>query len=476
MKRRSWLIMMPAVLAMPVLVGPVHVHASGSAPTAYVINDSSNNVTPIDLATHVVGTPIPVGASPQVSAMTPDGRKLFVPNFSDNDVSVIDTATNTVIATIAVGAAPDGMAITPNGAKAYEPNFADSTVSVIDTATDTVSATVVLPGGSDPQGIGITPDGTEVYVLNVSGTISVLSTATDTVVATIAMAAGSALSDVAFTPDGRTAYVADQIHNDVVPVDVATKTVGVPIATGLAPTQVAITPDGTAAYVTNATSNTVSVINTAANTVTTVASASFNTPFGVAITPDGTTAYVINSGNNTVSLIDTAGNTVSGAAISTGGTFSVDVTITPDQAPVARLSVTAAAAGQATTFNASASTVEFGSIASYVWEFGDGGSATTSSPITTHVYGAAGTYPASVTERSSAGTSTAEVFTGKTASRTGGASAVASQNVVVAGVPVPATGTGPYRETAPPLPGALLILLGGALLRRTRISRPGRLG
>ncbi len=55
-------------------------------------------------------------------------------------------------------------------------------------------------------------------------------------------------------------------------------------------------------------------------------------------------------------------------------------------------------AGQAVTFNGSASTAASGdSITSYLWNFGDGGSQTTTTPTDTHVYAKQGTFTATLT-------------------------------------------------------------------------------
>ena len=90
------------------------------------------------------------------------------------------------------------------------------------------------------------------------------------------------------------------------------------------------------------------------------------------------------------------------------------IAITPDQAPIARLSVWGSALGIPTDFDASNSAVAFGSIASYAWAFGDGTTANTTTPTITHTYSAVGTYTATVTETDSAGTSTTTSFTGQT--------------------------------------------------------------
>jgi hypothetical protein len=82
-------------------------------------------------------------------------------------------------------------------------------------------------------------------------------------------------------------------------------------------------------------------------------------------------------------------------------------------------------------FDASASTPTDGSIASYYWNFGDGFTATTTSPTTTHVYAFSGVFTATATETSPAGTSTDKVFTGQTMSRNGKRSAKATARVEI---------------------------------------------
>ena len=107
---------------------------------------------------------------------------------------------------------------------------------------------------------------------------------------------------------------------------------------------------------------------------------------------------------------------------------------------MANFAVTSASPGQPTTFDASSSTVRFGTIASYRWDFGDGSApVTTTAPTTSHVYATSGSFTATVTETSSAGTSTGgEVYTGQTASRVGSASAQTSRSVIIGSGPQPA--------------------------------------
>jgi len=91
-----------------------HCH-SPSGHTAYVADFGSNSVVPIDLATRVVGAPIPVGNIPEQIAVSPDGATVYVVNVLSNNVTPIDVATNTAGTPIEVGSHAADIAITPNG-------------------------------------------------------------------------------------------------------------------------------------------------------------------------------------------------------------------------------------------------------------------------------------------------------------------------------------------------------------------------
>ena len=114
---------------------------------------------------------------------------------------------------------------------------------------------------------------------------------------------------IAITPDGTKAYAVASNEEKVVPIDIATNKAGTPIDVSFAPTAIAITPDGTKAYVTDRFQSLVTPIALATNTtLPTISVGDF--PGGIAITPDGTKAYVANRGSENVSVIDIATNTV----------------------------------------------------------------------------------------------------------------------------------------------------------------------
>jgi YVTN family beta-propeller protein len=280
-----------------------------------------------------------------------------------------------------------------------------------------------------------------------SGTVTPINTATNTAGAPIAVTEPIA---IAIAPDGRTAYVASRAGR-VTPINTATNTAGAPISTGVSNQWgIAIAPNGQAAYLGDYAANTLIPINLATNS-TGAASKVGAGPVGVAITPDGATAYVSDSADNSLSPVTLASGTV-GTAIGIGST-PYPVAITPDQAPVASLSVTARPAGSVSSFDAAASSVAYGSIASYVWSFGDGHTAVTTTPTVTHVYVTAGSYTATLTETDSAGTSISQVFTGQTISRNGSLSAQISRSVAV-----PASPASPARPAAPAPPTVRILV------------------
>ena len=109
-------------LVTNITVGPTPygIAIAPSSRRLYVTNQGSNSVSVIRTATNRVVANISVGSSPIAVAVTPDGTRAYVVNQVSNNVSVIDTATNTVIGSpIPVGISPEGIAIgtTANGVR-----------------------------------------------------------------------------------------------------------------------------------------------------------------------------------------------------------------------------------------------------------------------------------------------------------------------------------------------------------------------
>ncbi len=419
------LLLLAVVVIPPSLAG-----AQGSnGPFAYIVT-ATGKVSEIDLGSgSVIGSVAVNQVGLRGLAITPNGATAYVANYTDNTVTPINTATNKAGTPITVGDIAEGIAISPDGTTAYVVNEGSNSVTPIDTASNT--AGTPIPVGSSPAAIAITPDGATAYVANEGNdTVTPIDTVTNTAGTPIPV--GNGPTAIAIAPNGATAYVVNEGGNSVTPINTASNTTGAPITVGGEPIEIAITPDGTTAYVTDYASTTVTPVDLttgAPESPISVGSSMFG-PDGVAVTPDGSTAYVTYVNSNAVVPIDTATNTA-GVPISLGSIpYATAIAIVPDQGPAASLSATTA--GSTTTFDAAGSVADSSPISSYAWNFGDGQTATTSIPTTTHTYASGGTYTATVTETDAAGTSTTQVFTGQTASLEGGPEAEASATVVIA--------------------------------------------
>ncbi len=402
---------------------------------AYIANFESKSVSVIDTQTNqVIGAPIGVGKEPIEIAVTPDGKTAYVVNLGSNNVSVVNTQTNqTVGAPIAVGKRPVAIAITPDGKTAYVTNEESGTISVIDTQTNQVVGSPIKTS-PDPEGIAITPDGRTAYfaAFGSPGTVSTIDTQTNQLVGS-AIPTGEGATGIAITPDGKSAYVTTEDSEGVTVIDTQTnQVVGAPIEVGDIPIPIAITPDGKTAYVGDYNGAEVSVIDTQTNRTSSPIPVA-GRPAAIAITPDGKTAYVTEFEAKKVLVIDTQTNQSAGPPIAVDKGVE-GIAITPDQPPIASFSGPASRArpGVPITFNASASSDPDGTIASYGWAFGDGQTTANGGPVPSHVYGAPGTYQATLTLTDNEGCSTALLFTGQTAYCNGASTASQTQTVTVA--------------------------------------------
>lgn len=101
---------------------------------AYVACENSGSVAVIDTAPHklVAKIQLPEGSLPMGTAVSADGRELFVSTGRKNTVAVIDTKTNAVSAIVPVGTRAWGITLSPDGSKLYSANGASDDVSVVD--------------------------------------------------------------------------------------------------------------------------------------------------------------------------------------------------------------------------------------------------------------------------------------------------------------------------------------------------------
>jgi YVTN family beta-propeller protein len=230
--------------------------------TLYVGDSNSGSVTPVHTATGTAGRPIRTGAVPLVVAMavTPDGKTVYVVNEGPGTVTPINTATNTAGKNIKVGVDPIAIVITPDGQTAYVLNLGQGapgkgTVTPISTATNTAGKPIPLRHAAFPLDSNLmvmAPTGKTIYVAG-NTTLTPIDTGTNTARPAIRVAPPHGIANAAaITPDGKTVYVDGQItpsnRGYIVPVAVATGTVGKAIIVPGIPFTMAVTPDGRTLY------------------------------------------------------------------------------------------------------------------------------------------------------------------------------------------------------------------------------------
>jgi YVTN family beta-propeller protein len=179
------------ITTIPIPSGPHSLVVSPDGARVYVANNVNynSNLTVIDTATNSVAGNIPVGSGPVDVALNNDGSRLYVTNNQDFTVSVIDTqagAIGAVIATLQAGHGVSGVAVNPISGKVYvtRAGYNGEDVLVFDPVT--YALTKIIPVGAGPNGLGVTPDGSQLYVGTGSfGYLTVIDCMTETVSTTI---------------------------------------------------------------------------------------------------------------------------------------------------------------------------------------------------------------------------------------------------------------------------------------------------
>jgi YVTN family beta-propeller protein len=215
-------------------------------------------VSVLDTTTNAVVETIPVQTRPFLSAVSPDGKSIYVPNHDTDNVSVIDTSTDDLVTDFPVAPNPHWVAFTPDGSKAYTANHDSNLVSAIDTATNTVTAEIPTP--TSPHSIAVHPTRPILIVATYDAdSASVIDTETDALVATIPV--GRFPQHAAWSADGRFAYITNNEDNSVSVIDADSLEVTATIPTGSSPTSMAVLPDGSRGYVSDLRDGTLTVLN-----------------------------------------------------------------------------------------------------------------------------------------------------------------------------------------------------------------------
>jgi YVTN family beta-propeller protein len=208
----------------------------------YIANEDTGEASVLEVATGKTLAKMAVGGEPEGVAASPDGRCVYVTSEEDNRVSVIDTATSRLLTQFEVGARPRDAAFLPDSSRAYVTAENGGTVSVVDVSAHKVVDTIRLTGHNvRPMGIVAAPDGRRLFVsTGRGGSVIAIDTATNRPAGVVAV--GTRPWGLALSPDGRRLYTANGPSNDVTVVDASSLTVVTRIPVGRSPWGVETVP------------------------------------------------------------------------------------------------------------------------------------------------------------------------------------------------------------------------------------------
>jgi DNA-binding beta-propeller fold protein YncE len=474
-----------AVIGLLLMVGSLFLPAAASATQVYVSGSGStgNAISPFSVGSNGSLTPISCGSNcatgtaPIGVAMSPNGQFLYTSAFTPNKVSVFSVAANGSLAPVScsgtncnTGTGPYGIALTPNGQYLYTANNTGNTVSAFSIGSGGALAPISCPGancntGTKPYGVAVTPNGQYLYTANNnSKSVSAFSIGSNGSLTPITCSGsncttGTNPEGIAVSPNGQYLYTANRgaTTGAISVFSIGSNGSLTPVTCGsgcnwgtTGAFSLAISSNGQYLYSTirNATAKvaTFSIGSNGVLSPITCSGTNCNTggnPGGIAVSPNNQFAYASSFTANNVSPYSIGGSgaltpiTCSGTNCNTAaGPDFQSVVVSPDQAPTAVFSATAARPGQASSFNGSASTASAGqTVARYDWNFGDGQTASNAGPTPTHSYSAEGNYTATLTVTDDAGCSTTQTYTGQTVSCNGTSVAQTTHTVSVDGTP-----------------------------------------
>ena len=228
----------------------------------------SDQLGVVDLASGKLIDTVPTGESPEIFALSPDGKTAYVSIEDENLVAAYDIGSKKPVFSVKTGAEPEGVLASPDGKWVYATSEVASSVYRIDVEKRKVVAQVKV--GLRPRRFVLSPDASELWVSNELGaSVSIIDTASMKLKQTLKFAVtGMRASDITpvgmvMSADGKTVWVALGRANHVAEVDAATRTVKGLALVGKRAWGLALSKDGSRLYVANGMSDDMTIIDTA---------------------------------------------------------------------------------------------------------------------------------------------------------------------------------------------------------------------
>lgn len=266
------------------------------SPALLVLNKNENSLAIVDPQNLKVMARIPTGEGPHEVTASADGKLAFVANYGKDKpgstISVIDLTNQRELRRVDLGMLRRPHGIVFNNGEVYftaEINKVigryspaddkidwllgtgqddthmlvisrDQEIFTANIGSDSVSAIrraanqrdwieTVIPVGHGPEGIDISPDGTEVWAAHSrDGNVSIISVAAHKVLQTLDLHAKRS-NRLKFSPDGRLVLITDLDGGDLIVLDAHSRREMKRIKLGSMPEGILIAPDGSRAYV-----------------------------------------------------------------------------------------------------------------------------------------------------------------------------------------------------------------------------------
>jgi YVTN family beta-propeller protein len=250
--------------------------------------------------------------------------RLFVTNENGGDISVIDVATQKVVATIPVGKRPRGIRLSRDGSQVFvalsgspiaPPGVDESTLPPPDKKADGIGIVSVkdlklervIRGGSDPEQLAVSSDGTHLFVANEDvGEANVINVEDGKVLATFKV--GGEPEGVQLRPDGQVVYVTSEEDGQVAVIDAVNQKLLKTFKVGPRPRSTTFLPDSSRAFVTSENGGSVAFVDAKKHVVlkTITLSGPMFRPMGGVAAPDGKHVFITTGRGKNVVIIDTA--------------------------------------------------------------------------------------------------------------------------------------------------------------------------
>ncbi len=237
----------------------------------------------------------------QAAFAEPTGR-VFVTNEKSDSVSVINGSTNKVEATIDIGERPRGIGISPDGSEVYVAISEENKI----VAFDPQSLKIIreFDAGEDPEAFAVHPNG-NIYISNEDDAkATVINPKSGEIIAEIHV--GLEPEGVAISPDGKQVIVTSESTNMLHVIAVPEHNISANILVGARPRAATFTTDSKFAYATAEIGGEVLKVDMASGKI--IAKTSLGDdkakPKDVLVSKDGKTLYVAGGRMNQVMVLD----------------------------------------------------------------------------------------------------------------------------------------------------------------------------